>query len=771
MASKCCRTCQQSKPVDRFHNAKLDCRECKSAADKTKRAVNNWANRDTCNFLEDQVSLLPLDLQPEARAYMDKKPERDAERAIKKARESAEHSASKTRLYRAIRGGDADANQCFTEDQIRAFFTLNPPTDNVYDAALTIDQIVKRLVAKKQSLEKAKASYAGLDATKLARKKEQQKSSDKARLQRVKTAKATIACGEELTTKEELSGAKRIASRIAHMSRPPATPAPAVVAELAAKITSAAPDMPIEDAKRQVEAVFALPTNAQKHEAVRRLDPGRAAQDNKRSRGYEKKPKRRGQKKLRRAANPVPAGKLQEHREKRAEKIGELPLEEQKAISAKVAESTRTWRENKKEDEEEKESPDQMQVRRVNQILNNCNDMFHRKDPLNREINMFKETEASPHSLVEAITALLCAYCGGKEFMGIDRINSDLTYRLDNIAPCCHDCNMAKNCLAPEEYLQRCGNVANYACDECIDEDKCLYCGSENPTSPDRRTAGSEYTMELVDMVCVPCNYLKKNHTPEKFIEHCKRVAVHQRENPWDIAANRVLIAQCKDAVEANQRAINAAMSSKEQEKLQRNPYTIGRKAGDINVSSVSGMKIYHTPLAVTSKRCLEGEFVNSINTVNALDRLKMGHRPCLKCRKNVTPEEFKFLEESFCNKTGKIALKMENREKEKKHAKFVTYTVDQRAPTLVLVCNKDKKRDPYYHSENCKRVFQYENVSYSLKDVIFDAEYLIGLLPCWRCRTNVVASEVIPSQGLREKADKIRRANTKALSMSRMRN
>jgi len=53
------------------------------------------------------------------------------------------------------------------------------------------------------------------------------------------------------------------------------------------------------------------------------------------------------------------------------------------------------------------------------------------------------------------IANLPCKYCGGllpSSGAGIDRIDSTKAYSLDNCAPCCTDCNIAKNNLTEQEF-------------------------------------------------------------------------------------------------------------------------------------------------------------------------------------------------------------------------------------------------------------------------------------------------------------------------------
>jgi hypothetical protein len=48
------------------------------------------------------------------------------------------------------------------------------------------------------------------------------------------------------------------------------------------------------------------------------------------------------------------------------------------------------------------------------------------------------------------VSSNACTYCGGtlpKVGCGVDRVNSDLGYALDNVVPCCGFCNRLKNSL------------------------------------------------------------------------------------------------------------------------------------------------------------------------------------------------------------------------------------------------------------------------------------------------------------------------------------
>lgn len=46
-----------------------------------------------------------------------------------------------------------------------------------------------------------------------------------------------------------------------------------------------------------------------------------------------------------------------------------------------------------------------------------------------------------------------CAYCGSEDRVGVDRLDSDLGYFVENCAPCCSDCNYAKREMSKESFL------------------------------------------------------------------------------------------------------------------------------------------------------------------------------------------------------------------------------------------------------------------------------------------------------------------------------
>jgi hypothetical protein len=57
------------------------------------------------------------------------------------------------------------------------------------------------------------------------------------------------------------------------------------------------------------------------------------------------------------------------------------------------------------------------------------------------------------------ITDQKCRYCNeyseGKNFVGVDRIDSEVGYVVENCVPCCKDCNYSKRQKTPEAFLDK----------------------------------------------------------------------------------------------------------------------------------------------------------------------------------------------------------------------------------------------------------------------------------------------------------------------------
>lgn len=69
----------------------------------------------------------------------------------------------------------------------------------------------------------------------------------------------------------------------------------------------------------------------------------------------------------------------------------------------------------------------------------------------------------------DKITSMPCFYCGilpkdkfGNEFVGVDRIDSSKGYFLENVIPCCKECNQMKSKYALNEWISQIYKITNH---------------------------------------------------------------------------------------------------------------------------------------------------------------------------------------------------------------------------------------------------------------------------------------------------------------------
>jgi 5-methylcytosine-specific restriction endonuclease McrA len=60
-----------------------------------------------------------------------------------------------------------------------------------------------------------------------------------------------------------------------------------------------------------------------------------------------------------------------------------------------------------------------------------------------------------------SLVSKICVYCGSVD-VGIDRIDSNKSYTLENCNPCCFQCNIAKNTFSEDEFLNWIKKVYQY---------------------------------------------------------------------------------------------------------------------------------------------------------------------------------------------------------------------------------------------------------------------------------------------------------------------
>lgn len=199
-----------------------------------------------------------------------------------------------------------------------------------------------------------------------------------------------------------------------------------------------------------------------------------------------------------------------------------------------------------------------------------------------KRIRYGAEVRGIPFQLTEDELFLLvngdCAYCGVEATVrgnGVDRVNSNRPYIMDNCRSCCFDCNVMKGTLPLYDFIQKCINVAVYThhkYQEDIDgmevnrrfiiksckgstyaqhkanlsnrhmtsdlsNDQynairmgiCEYCGESDSTimTVDRVDSADNYTLQNSVSACYGCNMLKMNLPREDFERQCIQIAQH----------------------------------------------------------------------------------------------------------------------------------------------------------------------------------------------------------------------------------------------------
>lgn len=72
----------------------------------------------------------------------------------------------------------------------------------------------------------------------------------------------------------------------------------------------------------------------------------------------------------------------------------------------------------------------------------------------------FTISELDFYSLVDKDSR--CTYCGASEKIGVDRVDNDIGYTLENCVSCCSTCNYAKRKQTVDQFLAHCKKVTDY---------------------------------------------------------------------------------------------------------------------------------------------------------------------------------------------------------------------------------------------------------------------------------------------------------------------
>jgi hypothetical protein len=169
-----------------------------------------------------------------------------------------------------------------------------------------------------------------------------------------------------------------------------------------------------------------------------------------------------------------------------------------------------------------------------------------------------------------------CVYCGylsDDTLNGIDRMDSQSCYNLQNCVSCCKNCNFVKKCLDPITFIARTQHISHVHnghgklddtvwCDsgsvdykayltraadkdlefaltkEMFDKIKsacCYYCGKVNSSTHqngiDRKDNSVGYIIENCATCCRECNQMKGVMSSDEFISHCKNIALYKQSS------------------------------------------------------------------------------------------------------------------------------------------------------------------------------------------------------------------------------------------------
>ncbi len=86
----------------------------------------------------------------------------------------------------------------------------------------------------------------------------------------------------------------------------------------------------------------------------------------------------------------------------------------------------------------------------------------------------------------DKLTTQDCIYCNsksGKTYVGLDRIDSSLSYKIGNVAPCCEICNKMKNILTVDKFKKHINKIRKRINNEHFEVQLHRYSESSNSSS------------------------------------------------------------------------------------------------------------------------------------------------------------------------------------------------------------------------------------------------------------------------------------------------
>jgi hypothetical protein len=165
-----------------------------------------------------------------------------------------------------------------------------------------------------------------------------------------------------------------------------------------------------------------------------------------------------------------------------------------------------------------------------------------------------------------------CHWCGfepceEESLNGLDRLDANGSYSVENCVACCHACNMMKACQTPDEFICNIRKIVQYLELSDINEDRsrlpifgnqsrsdnkeeklkinylsrdlelnillspCYLCGQAPSFGIDRVDPNDDYTSENSKPCCSNCNYMKKDLDLDAFKKHITHINMKTRFN------------------------------------------------------------------------------------------------------------------------------------------------------------------------------------------------------------------------------------------------
>lgn len=329
------------------------------------------------------------------------------------------------------------------------------------------------------------------------------------------------------------------------------------------------------------------------------------------------------------------------------------------------------------------------------------------------------ELECDLEAFLKEFFQLPCAYCSSEEEkIGIDRINAQDYYHIDNIVPCCSNCNFAKSVLSPTEFVEHAQKITVYQDNNL---ELCAYCGSDTNLGTDRIDSNLNYVEGNCLACCSTCNYMKGARSLNDFLDHMDHI-----KN--GISSSQKRVQELYD--ELKSKYSTQAKLIKNRDSVM---FCIGRQDTDVHVAILGPQLIYHSAVSKCLSDFKNGEeipklFKHDRKQMTFMEALARNKAPCKMCRSQLTREEY----DIWTNKKQQ-PLTVERVMKVQARFGQSFLSGDRCATEQFFIADQE----PFYHvKQNCLSLLQ-QHKAQRLNFSQITMKY-----PCFRCIRLVYANE-----------------------------